>query len=143
MTRDHLNELSHERAAIAKELGKLYIKPRDHAAIAANKERDLIVIFARYADWLATVLWRQVLAGNPLGNAARELPDISENDKDTLCVKCNVNLSVLDWLLNYLKITPSTKIPGVGRIEGGTLIPEPTAVQRWANNFRWIGFDLK
>ena len=111
------------------------------AYITAFIERDLLLAFRGYCDWLAALLWRRALGS--LEPPARDLtlPKLTSTQAETLANRLDASPEMFCWLESHLSTSNSVALPGIGVVRRGTLMVDQQALGQWASCFDWTDHE--
>lgn len=127
------------RAVYQAEMRRLGFESDPEAAqdyISATIERDLLLAFRGYSDWLASHIWRDTIARDVALPARLELPRLTQERIDALSMQVDAAPEIFGWLGNHLS-TARTDLPGIGVVNRGVLDVDRNALREWANCFDW------
>jgi len=127
------------RAAYQAEMIRLGFESDPEAArdyISATIERDLLLAFRGYSDWLAAHIWRDALARNVALPTRLELPRLTRERIDALSMQVDAAPEMFEWLGSHFS-TARADLPGIGLVNRGALDVDRNALRDWASCFDW------
>jgi len=97
-------------------------------------ERDLLLAFCGYSDWLAALLYRK----NKASDVELTLPRLTQSNTDFLAHRVDATPEMFKWLESYL-MDNNVRLPGIGDVVRGHLKVDRRALEQWARCFDWTG----
>jgi hypothetical protein len=104
------------------------------AYLTSVVERDLLLAFRGYSDWLAALLWRK----NKASEAELALPTLTQANIDALADRVDASREMFKWLESHL-MKNKVRLPGIGDVVCGRLTVDRRALEQWASCFDWTG----
>jgi hypothetical protein len=106
-----------------------------HELMRQDLFREVALSLRGFSDWLGSALWRKRLAE---GRWAEEeaVPGSVRHQREGIALKYGVETDVLSLVISQF-MEGKYDLPGVGRIECGSVRVDADALTRWASYYDW------